>query len=96
MSALSRILRRSVKKGLNRVMDKVGGRMVSGMADTSSDAPSAAFAPKRNLYAQLQAEEEQARSERKAAREAASADAPAADEHSHDHDHGHSHDHGRG
>lgn len=91
------MLRKSVKKGLNRVMDKVGGRVVSGMADTSADAPSAAFAPKRNLYAQLQAEEEQARSARRAAREAPPAEASSGDDHGHDHDHdhGHSHDHGR-
>ncbi len=89
---IGRILKRSVKKGVHRVMDKVGGRFVSGMADTSSDAPSAAFEPKRNLYAQMQADEAAARAARRAA---ALAPAPAADD-DHGHDHGHDHDHGRG
>jgi hypothetical protein len=38
-------------------MDRVGGKFVAGFADTSSDAPDAHYEPKRNLYAQMQAEE---------------------------------------
>ena len=34
-------------------MDKVGSKVVSGIADTSADAPSARFEPKRDLYRQM-------------------------------------------
>ncbi len=47
------------RKAMTRLMDKVGGRLVSGMADTSSDAPASRFKPKRDLYAKMTAEEEQ-------------------------------------
>ena len=79
MSISSKIFKSITKKAWTRVMDRVGGKVVSGMADTSADAPSATFEPKRNLYEQLQREKEAA--------------AAAAETHDHDHDHGHSHDH---
>jgi hypothetical protein len=41
------------KKAMTRFMDKVGSKVVSGMADTSADAPSARFEPKRDLYRQM-------------------------------------------
>jgi len=47
------------RKAVTRLMDKVGGRLVSGMADTSSDAPASRFKPKRDLYAKMAAEKEQ-------------------------------------
>ena len=47
------------RKAVTRLMDKVGGRLVSGMTDTSSDAPASCFKPKRDLYAKIAAEEEQ-------------------------------------
>ena len=31
------------RKAVTRLMDKVGGRLVSGMTDTSSDAPASRF-----------------------------------------------------
>ncbi len=43
-----------VKNAWTRFMDRVGGRFVSGMADTSSDAPSAGYEPKRDLYRKMQ------------------------------------------
>ncbi|MBM75736.1 MAG: hypothetical protein CMK59_10075 [Proteobacteria bacterium] len=41
------------KKAITRIMDKVGGRLVSTMADTSSDAPNAFHKPKRDLYSTM-------------------------------------------
>ena len=35
-------------------MDRVGSKLVSRMADTSSDAPSAFHEPKRDVYSQMQ------------------------------------------
>jgi hypothetical protein len=43
-----------------KVMDRVGGQFVSGMADTSSDAPSAGYTPKRKLYEQMKQASEEA------------------------------------
>jgi hypothetical protein len=48
-------------------MDRVGSKLVSGIADTSSDAPDARYKPKRDLYSKIAAEE--------AAEEAAKKDA---------------------
>lgn len=62
-----------------RLMDKVGGRVVSGIADTSSDAPNAFHRPKRDLYRQMEEEKEKARQER----------AGQGQSHGHDHDHDH-------
>jgi len=58
MGIPTRLLKNVVKKSWTRAMDKVGGKLVSGMADTSSDAPSARFEPKRNLYEQMQNEQD--------------------------------------
>ena len=44
---------RVARKAVTRLMDKVGDKLVSGMADTSADAPSARFEPKRDLYSQM-------------------------------------------
>ena len=41
------------KKAVTQFMDKVGGRLVSTMADTSSDAPSAFRKPKRDVYSTM-------------------------------------------
>ena len=48
---------RMAKKALTRLMDRVGGKLVSGMADTSADAPDSRFKPKRDLYAKMVADE---------------------------------------
>ena len=50
------IFKKVGKRAWVKVMDRVGGRLVSGMADTSADAPSARFEPKRNLYEKMQKE----------------------------------------
>ncbi len=68
-----RALRRGLRRAWTKAMDRLGGRLVSGMADTSSDAPAAAYQPKRDLYAQLQREAEAAKGH--------------AHDHGHDHDH---------
>ena len=49
------------KKAMTRLMDRVGGKLVSGMADTSSDAPDSRFKPKRDLYAKIVADEKEAK-----------------------------------
>lgn len=38
----------------SKFMDRVGSKVVSGMADTSSDAPNAHFKPKRDLYRHME------------------------------------------
>lgn len=93
MSTASRILRRAAKRTATKLMDKFGQRLVSGMADTSSDAPNAAYAPKRDLYSKMKDGGGDAPAPA-AEPPAAAAPAPADDGHGHDHGHGHSHDHG--
>jgi hypothetical protein len=51
------LVKAAVRRTWTRLMDRVGGKFVAGFADTSSDAPDAHYKPKRNLYAQMQAEE---------------------------------------
>jgi len=50
------MVKTAARKGWTRFMDKVGSKFVAGIADTSSDAPDAHYAPKRDLYAQMQTE----------------------------------------
>ena len=52
------------KKALTQLMDKVGGRLVSTMADTSSDAPSAFHKPKRDVYSTMNQNESEDESEK--------------------------------
>lgn len=48
---------RSVLKGLkDGIMKKYGEKLVSNLADTSSDAPNKFAAPKRDLYDKLKQE----------------------------------------
>lgn len=49
-------LARNLVKGLKQRVDKVGERLVSTIADTSSDAPNRFSAPKRDVYDKLVAE----------------------------------------
>jgi hypothetical protein len=86
MALGSKLLRQLGRRATDKLMDKVGGRLVSGMADTSSDAPNAFHKPKRDVYRHM--------------RDGTSPEAPEAPEapaeepeQAHDHDHGH--DHGR-
>ena len=54
MKIIQRVLRTILKRVTTKFMDKVGSKIVSGMTDTSSDAPSAFYEPKRNAYEQMQ------------------------------------------
>ena len=77
-------------------MSRIGGGLVSGMADTSADAPSGGFQPKRNRYAEMQAEKAAARDAARASQPAPASEASppeAAHDHGHSHEHGHSHGH---
>lgn len=58
MGIARNLLKSAVKGTWTRVMDRVGGKLVAGIADTSSDAPSAYFTPKRDVYAQMVEEEQ--------------------------------------
>lgn len=53
-----------IKRFVTKLMDKVGSKVVAGMADTSSDAPNAFHKPKRNAYAQMKAKESSTATER--------------------------------
>jgi hypothetical protein len=86
-----RLIRRATKKASEKLMSTVGGGLVSGMADTSSDAPSGGYQPKRNRYAEMQAEAKAAEEARRRLAQDGEADHDRG--HSHTHDHGHSHDH---
>ena len=52
-SLAGRMAKGMAKKAVTRFMDRVGGKVVSGMTDTSSDAPDARFKPKRDLYSKM-------------------------------------------
>ena len=56
-SLAGRMAKGMAKKAMTRLMDRVGGKVVSGMTDTSSDAPDARFKPKRDLYSQMVSDE---------------------------------------
>jgi len=58
-SIAGRMAKGVAKKAITRLMDRVGGKLVSGMADTSSDAPDSRFKPKRDLYAKIVADEKE-------------------------------------
>ncbi len=47
------------RKAMTRLMDRVGGKLVSGLADTSSDAPDSRFKPKRDLYSKMTENEDE-------------------------------------
>ncbi|MED5372900.1 MAG: hypothetical protein VX899_17910 [Myxococcota bacterium] len=61
MGIATRLFKSAARGVYTRVMDKVGGRVVAGFADTSADAPDAYFTPKRDRYAEMVAEEQAAR-----------------------------------
>jgi len=56
MSFAGNIVKRGIKKIKTKFMDKIGSRLVTKMADTSSDAPSAFHEPKRDLYSKMKTE----------------------------------------
>jgi hypothetical protein len=53
------LVRAAARRVYTRFMDRVGSKVVAGIADTSSDAPNAFYEPKRDLYRKI-VEEEQA------------------------------------
>jgi hypothetical protein len=53
MAKGGKLLGRAARKAMTRFLDRVGSKVVSGMADTSADAPSAHFEPKRDLYRKM-------------------------------------------
>ncbi len=53
MGLASKLIRGAARRVATRAMDRVGGKVVSRIADTSSDAPSAFHKPKRDLYRHL-------------------------------------------
>ena len=55
-SFAGRMAKGVAKKAVTRLMDRVGGKLVSGIADTSSDAPDSRFKPKRDLYSTMVSE----------------------------------------
>ena len=57
MGLARKTIRTLFKRFSTKFMDRIGSKIVSGMADTSSDAPNAFHKPKRNAYAQMKAKE---------------------------------------
>ena len=53
MKFFFRFATRALRKGLTKIMDRFGSKIVSGMADTSSDAPNAFHKPKRDVYSSM-------------------------------------------
>ncbi len=76
MSLASRAVKKMTQRVWTRLMVRVGGRLVSGMADTSADAPSSFHKPKRDVYRKM-----------KAGEAIGDEDAEAPSGHDHDHDH---------
>lgn len=58
MGIASKMLKKSTRKAQTWFMDRVGSKLVSGMADTSADAPSAFTQPKRDLYSKMKSQAE--------------------------------------
>ena len=73
MSLTTRFFRKFTQRIWTKLMDRVGGRLVSGMADTSADTPSAFHKPKRDVYRKMQAAE--------------AGESVEDDDHDHSHDH---------
>ena len=61
MGIAKRLLKSAARGVYTRLMDRVGGRVIAGFADTSSDAPNAYYQPKRDAYAEMVAEEQNAK-----------------------------------
>ncbi|MDG1481648.1 MAG: hypothetical protein P8R54_18785 [Myxococcota bacterium] len=76
MSLASRSVKKLTQRVWTRLMDRVGGRLVSGMADTSADAPNSFHKPKRDVYRKM-----------KAGEDVGSEEAEVSAGHDHDHDH---------
>lgn len=88
MGMASKLIRGLTRKAVTRAMDQVGGKLVSRIADTSSDAPSAFHEPKRDVYRHMKDGRLAAPPEAPSA-DGTPADAPGIDGHDHGHDHEH-------
>ena len=87
MALASRFLKGLIKRSTTRLVSKVGGKLVSRIADTSADAPAAAYEPKRDVY------EAMTRPQPAAPPAPTAPTEPDADDRGHEHSHGHSHGH---
>jgi hypothetical protein len=58
MKFIFKFATRALRKGMTKIMDRFGSKLVSGMADTSSDAPNAFHKPKRDLYSTMTEKQE--------------------------------------
>lgn len=95
MALGSKLLRQLSRRATDKLMDKVGGRLVSGIADTSSDAPNAFHKPKRDVYRHMRDGTTPDAPPAAAPAEAAEEDQGQDQDQDQDHDHDHGHDHGR-
>ncbi|MEC8425746.1 MAG: hypothetical protein VX000_18305 [Myxococcota bacterium] len=84
-----KLVKGMARKMGNSMLDKVGRRLVHTLGDTSSDAPDAAFEPKRNLYDQMRRGEVDESGRTRTGPESDGGH----DGHDHGHSHGHNHDH---
>lgn len=57
MGMAKKLLQGLTRRAVTKTMDRVGGRLVSRIADTSADAPSAFTEPKRDVYRHMAAGE---------------------------------------
>lgn len=57
MGIARKLLQGLTRRAVTKTMDRVGGRLVSRIADTSADAPSSFTEPKRDLYRHMVAGE---------------------------------------
>ncbi len=85
MGLASKLLRGMTKRTVTKAMDKVGGRLVSRIADTSADAPSAFHQPKRDVYRHM-------KDDGPVRAPASDADQGQAEPSEHGHHHDHDHD----
>ncbi len=59
MGIAKQLLKSAARGVYTRVMDRVGGKVIAGFADTSSDAPDAYYEPKRDVYKEMVKEQAQ-------------------------------------
>ena len=50
MGLARQLARTAARRYYTKLMDRLGSKLVVGLADTSADAPDAFYTPKRDLY----------------------------------------------
>ncbi len=50
MGLARQLVRTAARRYYTKIMDRLGSKLVVGLADTSADAPDAFYTPKRDLY----------------------------------------------